>query len=94
MASDVRAINIGQAVRSDETLTINGRRYWIDQPNTLYPIDGDGFIPATRGVYKAIGVYNQYGLTVEAEDRLDRSLITAESRQEARRILRLGGITA
>jgi hypothetical protein len=94
VASDVRAINAGEAIRTGETLSINGRRYWIDQPNTLYPIDGDGFVPAARGTYKAIGVYNQYGLSVEAERRLDHSRIIAESRQEARRILRMGGLNS
>lgn len=92
VAFDVRAINAGEAVRTGESLTIHGRRYWIDQPDTLYPIEGDGFVPASRGAYKAIGIYNQYGLTVEAEGRLDLSRITTDSRQEARRILRLGGL--
>ena len=47
---------------------------------------------ATRGTYMAIGIYNQYGLTPEAEDRLVYSDTTDESRREARRILRLGGL--
>lgn len=92
VASDVRAINAGNAVRIGETLTINGRRYWVDQPDTLYPIDGDGFVPAARGTYKAVGIYNRHGPTPEAEDHLERSGISAQSRQEARRILRLGGL--
>ncbi len=94
VAADVRAINAGEAVRNGEVLTINGRRYWVDQPDTLYPIDGDGFIPASRGIYKAVGIYNRYGLTSAAEDHLDQSLVTADSRLEARRILRLGGLVS
>jgi hypothetical protein len=92
LAADVRAINAGEAIRIGEILSINGRRYWVDQPNTLYPIDGDGLVPADRGTYKAIGIYNQFGLTPAAEDRLERSRITIERRQDARRILRLGGL--
>jgi hypothetical protein len=92
VAADVRAINAGDAIRIGEILTINGRRYWVDQPNTLYPIDGDGFVPASRGTYKAVGIYNQYGLTSAAEEHLDQSLVTDDSRLEARRILRLGGL--
>lgn len=90
VAADVRSINAGEAVRIGETWTVNGRRYWIDQPNTLYPIDGDGFVPAPHRTYKAVGIYNQDGLTSAAEDHLDQSLVTADSRQQARRILRPG----
>jgi hypothetical protein len=68
---DVDAINAGNAVRTGDMLTINGRNYGIHD-GTLYPISGDGFYQLDRGAFKALGVFNEFGDTKRAAEILDK----------------------
>lgn len=71
--ADVAAIRRGEATRSGETLSVNGRNYGV-HPETgrLYPKSGDGLFELDRGAYKALGVLNKFGDTPQAHSILDR----------------------
>lgn len=92
VAGDVRAINDGLGVRVGNEVTVNGRTYGIEPTATLYPITGPGFVLLDRGAYKALGYYNDFGVTDLAETRLDQANISAQSRAVARRVLETGDI--
>jgi hypothetical protein len=82
VAGDVRAINEGQAVREGDMYRINGRTYG-HHDGTLYPIDGPGFHRLDRGAFKALGVYNEHGMTPRAEEILDRMRMSEAARVQA-----------
>lgn len=90
VASDVRAINDGRGIRAGNMVTINERTYGIKPNATLYPISGLGFVLLDRGAYKALGYYNDFGITDLAEEEMNRALISTQSRERARYILETG----
>jgi hypothetical protein len=83
VAGDVRAINEGRAVRNGDTYQVNGRTYG-HHDGVLYPMDGPGFHRLDRAAFKALGVYNEFGLTPRAEDILNRMGMAPEARAQAR----------
>jgi hypothetical protein len=50
---------------------------------TLYPISGEGFHQLSRGAFKALGVYNQFGDSAQAAEILDRMGATPADREAA-----------
>jgi len=89
---DVDAINAGQGVRVGNTVSINERVYGMKPTGLLYPISGNGFVFLDRGAYSALGYYNEFGVTDLAEQRMDRSRITTQSRERARQVLETGEV--
>jgi hypothetical protein len=83
VASDVAAINAGQAHREGNTLEINDRIYGVEPNGALYPISGRGFIELNRQAYKGLGVYNQFGNTRRAAEILDAMQEGAADRRAA-----------
>jgi SPP1 gp7 family putative phage head morphogenesis protein len=81
---DIAAINRGEGERQGNCWAINGRTYGVEKGGRCYPISGPGFHVLDRVAYKALGMYNKYGLTSEAERMLDRW----DCPQEARRVAR------
>lgn len=81
MPGDVRAINDGHGIRTGNTVAIHGQLYGIKPTAVLYPISGHGFMLLDRGAYKALGYYNDLGVTDLAEKELDLASITPQSRQ-------------
>lgn len=90
VAADVRAINAGQAQRVGDTYIINGRTYGV-KDGTLYPITGDGFHLLSRMAYKALGIFNTFGNTAQANAILSRmTQLTAADKAAALAVWRLG----
>lgn len=90
LTGDVRAINDGLGIRVGNTVSVNGRTYGIEPTATLYPISGRGFAFLDRGSYKALGYYNDLGITDLAEEEMSRALISPQSRERARFVLETG----
>ena len=90
VASDVRAINDGHGIRAGNTVTLNQRTYGIKPNATLYPISGPGFVFLDRGAYKALGYYNDFGVSELAEEEMNRALISTQSRERARYVPETG----
>lgn len=87
VSADVKAINAGDAVEGltkngIKTYTINGRTYGVHD-GTLYPMSGDGFHVLDRPAFKALGVYNKFGQTPEAEAILEKMGISESARAQA-----------
>ena len=90
VAADVAAINAGHGTRlGPTTYMVNGRMYG-SHDGTLYPISGPGFIQLSRGAFKALGVYNQFGETPRAQDILDRMGMSEGDRDAALKAHRAG----
>jgi hypothetical protein len=85
VAGDVAAINRGSATRVNGNYSINGRVYG-EHKGTLYPLFGPGFHTLSRAAYKALGVYNAFGITPHAERILDRMRTSQTDRLSARRV--------
>ena len=81
--ADVAAINAGLAVQQGDRFIVNGRTYGIEPMNRLYPIRGPGSHQLGRGAFRALGVYNRFGSSAEAETILDRMEIRPEERLAA-----------
>jgi hypothetical protein len=88
--SDIKAINQGTAIRRGNTYEIHGRRYGVEQNGRAYPIDGPGIHQLGRGAYRALQLYNEHGLSPDADRMLDLEKIDAEERERARHLWRLG----
>lgn len=89
--ADVAGINRGEAIRRGEFFLLpSGRLYGQEGSGRLYPIDGPGLHRLGRGAYRALGVYNEFGLSGQAEGLLDRRGIVQEEREAARRAWRAG----
>jgi hypothetical protein len=87
--ADLAAILSGRAIRNGNHFLINGREYLLEGEGRLCPIAGEGFIPLGRGAYRALGMYNTWGLTEFAEARVDRARILEGEREVARQLWRL-----
>lgn len=84
MPGDVAAINRGEAIRRGEQYLVNGRRYVMEATGRLYPVDGVGLRPLSRAAYKALGVYNTFGMSARAEGILDAMKVGENERIPAR----------
>lgn len=82
--ADIDAINHGDALCRGETYEINGRLYQVKPDGGSYPIAGPGIHSLTRAAYKALGVYNLFGLSSRAEEILDAMNVAAAERMAAR----------
>ena len=85
VAGDVADINAGKATRVGENWVVNGRTYGVHD-GTLYPIEGPGFYKLTRGAFKALGVFNEFGNTPRAADILSKMKTSAPDRAAALRV--------
>ena len=83
---DLADILAGRAIRDGNRFEVNGRIYVLEGEGRLYPQSGDGLIQLGRGAYRALGMYNDWGLTGEAEVRLDRARVREDERPIARQI--------
>ncbi|MBI4493028.1 MAG: hypothetical protein HY690_09565 [Chloroflexi bacterium] len=90
VASDIAAINRGEAVRQGSIYLINGRQYGLETSGRAYPIAGPGIHRLSRGAFKALGVYNTFGQTARAEAILDAMPISEEERVPARVVRQAG----
>jgi hypothetical protein len=57
VATDVRAINAGEAFRSRGTFTVNGRVYGVHN-GSIHPISGDGLMQLDALGCKGLGIFN------------------------------------
>jgi hypothetical protein len=85
---DLRQILAGQAVRDGNRFTVNGRTYLLEGGGRLCPVSGDGFTQLGRGGYRALGLYNGYGLSACAETQLDQERVREDEREAARDVWR------
>jgi hypothetical protein len=88
MRADVDAINRGEAVRDGNRFTVNGRVYVSKGDGGSFPVSGSGVHRLPRGAFKALGVYNELGITDAAERQLDLERIHIEERAAAARAWR------
>jgi len=86
VAGDVAAIHSGQAIRVGERFLVNGRRYQQEATGRLYPVDGVGLHRLDRGAFRALGVYNEFGLSERAEEILDSRNIRSQARHIGRTV--------
>jgi hypothetical protein len=85
LPADIDAINRGQATRNGNRFSINGREYVSKGDGGSYPVSGPGVHQLGRGAFKALGVYNELGMTHAAERQLDLQGIRPEEREDAAR---------
>lgn len=85
MRADIEGINRGEAIRHGDTYLINGRLYGIEPTGRAYPISGSGVHELDRLAFRAVGVYNTFGLTERAEGILDKMRSPEQARVAARR---------
>jgi hypothetical protein len=83
---DVAAILVGDCIREGNRFVVNGRVYTLESGGRLFPSSGDGLVRLGRGAYRALGMYNDEGVTEAAEMKLDRAGIREDERQVARQI--------
>jgi hypothetical protein len=84
VAADIAAINHGEATRRGNEFEVNGRTYAVEPNGTSYPVSGDGVYVLDRAAYRALGVYNQFGLTDRARAILDLMGCSPPARAAAR----------
>lgn len=89
-AADIAAINRGEAVRHGDRYTVNGRVYGVEEGGRAYPVAGPGIYQLGRGAFKALGIYNQFGLTDRSEAILDEMGIVPAERLAGREAWRAG----
>jgi len=85
---DIITILAGAGIRHGNRFIVKGREYVLEGGGRLIPIAGEGLVPLGRGVYRALGQYNETGLTVASELQLDRDLVREEEREVARQVRR------
>jgi hypothetical protein len=85
---DLAAILAGRATRDGNRFVVNGREYVLEGTGRLCPIAGEGFYQLGRGAYRALGWYNDLGLTGVAEAQLDQQLVREHERETAREVWR------
>lgn len=90
VAADVAAINRGEATRMGETYIVNERTYRLKSNGRLFPVSGPGIHQLGRGAFKALGVYNRYGVSPRPEEILDLQEIEPAEREAARAAWRAG----
>jgi hypothetical protein len=85
---DLADILAGRSMRDGNRFSVNGRRYVLEGSGRLYPLSGEGLFQVGRGAYRALGMYNDWGLTEIAEVRLGQARIREDERAVARQIWR------
>lgn len=85
MRADIDAINRGDATRDGNRFSINGRLYVSKGDGGSFPVSGPGVHQLGRGAFKALGVYNELGMTDAAERQLDLQGIGPDERAAAAR---------
>lgn len=70
--ADVKVILSATAIRVGDTFHVGDRRWGVEPNGTLYPISGRSFIRLDRESFRALGVYNAFGDTAQANAILDR----------------------
>ncbi len=90
MQADIDGINRGEATKSGDLWTINGRAYHIEPSGHSWPVSGPGVFPLDRGAFLALGIYNEHGLSQTAERILDLERVSQTARAEARRVWQAG----
>jgi hypothetical protein len=83
---DLADILAGGATRDGNRFDVNGRTYVLEGGGRLYPLSGEGLVQIGRGAYRALGMYNNWGLTEIAEVRLAQARIREDERAVARQI--------
>jgi hypothetical protein len=84
MTADVDAINRGEAVRTGDTYSINGRTYRVKPDGKAFPVSGLGVHQLDRGGFRALGVYNVHGVTDATDRILDAMNMTPAARAAGR----------
>jgi hypothetical protein len=87
VAADIAAINRGE---HGDRYTVNGRMYGVEEGGRAYPVAGPGIYQLGRGAFKALGIYNQFGLTDRSEAILDEMGIVPAERLAGREASRAG----
>lgn len=91
--ADLNAINAGEGIYDPATrrIWVNGRLYGLHENGTTFPIEGDGIIPVSRSIYKALTIIRRYnGVNDRSEREMTQDLsISQPDRDEAVRIWRL-----
>ncbi len=93
MVAETDAIARGEASRNGDEYTINGRLYRIKTVNTgkrLYPIDGPGVHQLSRIEFKALGVYNDLGVTPRVEMIITKMGVTIAEQRRVRALWEIG----
>jgi hypothetical protein len=85
---DFAAIRAGQCVRDGNRFSVHDREYVMEGDGRLFPTTGEGLYRIGRGAYRALGRYNEGGLTDAVETQLDQMDVHEDERQEARHIWR------
>lgn len=83
---DLADILVGRCVRAGNRFRVNGREYGLEGGGRLYPIAGDGLHQLGRGAFRALGRYNDGGLTDAVETQLDQLGVRQDERRVARRV--------
>jgi hypothetical protein len=92
--ADVAAINAGRASRDAATgnWVVNGRTYGMHENGTVFPVRGPGFHDASRGAFKALGAYNEFGgATAAAKRWIAQRKLSTEAAAEGLRLHRTMG---
>lgn len=93
MLADTKAINEGQAFREGNTLRIHGRTYGAKISGTksrLYPISGEGVHRLNRNEFKALGVYNDLGISPRVELIIARMGVSIAEQYRVRALWQIG----
>ncbi len=75
-------------MRHGNRFTVNGRAYVLEGGGRLCPLSGLGLVQLGRAAYRALGLYNDLGMTTIAETRLDFQQVDEAERERARAIWR------
>jgi hypothetical protein len=88
VGDDMNAIRNGRAIRDGERFTVNGRTYQMKPNGTMFPVEGDGFVPpVSRGVIFALNAYARYnGINETSEYEATMASVSEEDRERAREI--------
>lgn len=93
IGADTRAINDGLAVREGNEFRVHGRVYGakVARPGSrLYPISGDGIHELTRNEFKALGVYNDLGISPRVELIIARMGVSITEQYRVRALWQIG----
>lgn len=93
MVADTHAINEGRAVHDGNTYRVNGRTYGAKisgAKSRLYPISGQGVHRLSRNEFKALGVYNDLGISPRVELILARMGISIAEQYRVRTLWQIG----
>lgn len=93
LVADTRAINDGLAVRAGNTFSVNGRTYGVKSlraGSRLYPVSGNGVHRLSRNEFKALGVYNDLGISPRVELIISRMGVSIVEQYRVRTLWQIG----